>query len=412
MVRITQHIFRIGLVLAAVLGLVSPAASKALLPVDEEWRASHIAALPGEVAREVYKWQKFCGALKARSSFVRVTEIAGHRYLALHFEHLSCEDRTAVCSASGCLHQVYEFRHGRFHKVTSLQTSELQVSRLGSRIALEVDCGLLGCLRVMHWDGKSFTEDERRSIDTEHIFGFTEGADVGAKGEIELEGTFTNRFGRPGDYRVLENETAARYVFAEGLRASLGLLSDFHQMRGVLGLHDTSSLNFNGVSGELRWQLLESSKAPIGLALSFNPQWLRVDDVSGVLVGTYAVPMTLLFDTAILPGRLFAAMNVTYAPSVERMVGVWERQSGLEVSAAISVVVAQGALIGGEVRRVAAYEGLFLNREGGQAFYVGPSFFLKLSDDMVCKLVWSAQVSGKTERFEHNQVRAQLVKSF
>jgi SOS response associated peptidase (SRAP) len=41
------------------------------------------------------------------------------------------EDRAAICSASGCLHEVYEFRHGRFHKVTSLQTSELQVTRLG-----------------------------------------------------------------------------------------------------------------------------------------------------------------------------------------------------------------------------------------------------------------------------------------
>jgi hypothetical protein len=188
------------------------------------------------------------------------------------------------------------------------------------------------------------------------------------------ESTFTNRFGRPGDYSVLENETAARYVFAEGLRASLGLLSDFHQIRGVPDLHDTSSLNFNGVSGELRWQLLESSKAPIGLALSFNPQWLRVDDVSGVLASTYAGPMTLLLDTAILPDRLFAAMNVTYAPSVERRVGVWDRQSGLEVSAAISAVVAPGALVGAEVRRVAAYKGLFLNREDSQAFDVGPIF--------------------------------------
>jgi hypothetical protein len=49
---------------------------------------SHIEALPGEVSREVRKWQKSCGALRARSSFSGAVEIAGCRYLALHFEQL------------------------------------------------------------------------------------------------------------------------------------------------------------------------------------------------------------------------------------------------------------------------------------------------------------------------------------
>jgi hypothetical protein len=80
-------------------------------------------------------------------------------------------------------------------------------------------------LRVLRWNGKGFGEGEKRPFDTEHIFGFTEGADIDVKGEIEVESTFTSRFGRPGQYGVLENETAARYVFAEGFRASIGLLS-------------------------------------------------------------------------------------------------------------------------------------------------------------------------------------------
>ena len=41
-------------------------------------------------------------------------------------------------------------------------------------------------------------------------------------------------------------------------------------------------------------------------------------------------------------------------------------QSGLEVSAAISGVVAPGVLVGAEVRSVAVYRGLFLNREEGR----------------------------------------------
>lgn len=412
MPRFDNYSFWIVSVLAVAIGFGSPAMSKAPGPHDEEWRASHIEALPHEVSREVYKWRGSCGVLKARSSFARITEIGGRRYLALHFEQLHCEDRAAICSASECLHEVYEFRHGRFQKVTSLRTSELQIVPSDHQAALAVDCGLLGCLRVLRWDGKSFGDSEKQPFDTEHIFGFTEGADIGAKGEIEVESTFTNRFGRPGEYGVLENETAARYVFAEGLRASIGLLSSFHDIQGVPNLQNTTSLNFNGISGELRWQLLDSSKAPIGLALSFNPQWLRVDAVSGLFASTYAGPMILLVDTALLPDQLFAAMNVTYAPSVEQMVGVWQRQSGLEVSAAISGLIAPGVLVGAEVRRLAAFNGLFLNREDGSALYAGPSLFLKLTDELTVKFVWSAQISETGQRFERNQVRAQIVKSF
>jgi hypothetical protein len=60
-----------------------------------------------------------------------------------------------------------------------------------------------------------------------------------------------------------------------------------------------------------------------------------------------------------------------------------ERQSGLEVSATISAVVAPGVLLGAEVRQLSAFEGMFLNREGlflnredGHALYIGPSLSL------------------------------------
>jgi hypothetical protein len=43
---------------------------------------------------------------------------------------------------------------------------------------------------------------------------------------------------------------------------------------------------------------------------------------------------------------------------------LWERQSGLEVSAAISGVIAPGVLLGAEVRQLSAFECMFLNREG------------------------------------------------
>ena len=120
--------------------LTSPSAARA--PVEDDWRSSHIEALPREVFREVRKWAGACGVLKARSSFVQTVEIKGHRYLALHFEQLRCSDPSALCSASGCLHEVYELRQGRFRKIHSLRTSEVRISTLGAQVVVEADCEL------------------------------------------------------------------------------------------------------------------------------------------------------------------------------------------------------------------------------------------------------------------------------
>ena len=84
-------------------------------------------------------------------------------------------------------------------------------------------------------------QDEPRQepkIDTEHIFGFTEGADIGAKGELELENTTVGRLGRPGTFAVFNNETALRYGLAERFRASVRALADYYDIQNVLGLMD------------------------------------------------------------------------------------------------------------------------------------------------------------------------------
>jgi hypothetical protein len=260
---------------------------------------------------------------------------------------------------------------------------------------------------------------EESAFEDEHIFGFTEGADIGGKGQKELESTFTSRFGKTGHYHALENETAFRFGIADNVRTSLGGLADLHEIRGVPDLLATSAANFDGLSSETRWQLLDSSKTRFGLTLSLNPQWRRIDDLSGELATTYQLSATLLVDTQIIPNKLFAAANVTYTPSVARMSGVWERASTLEVSAAISGAVGAGVFLGSEVRYLSTYQGTFLNHDDAQAFFLGPSLFARLSNSFAIKLAWSIQVSGNGAngalnlvKFERNQVRALLSKNF
>jgi len=67
------------------------------------------------------------------------------------------------------------------------------------------------------WDSK-----EPEPVDTEHIFGFAEGADIGEKGESEFEITANGLAGKTGQYAGILNETALRYVVTDGFRASIG----------------------------------------------------------------------------------------------------------------------------------------------------------------------------------------------
>src|SRR5262249_11090430 len=54
--------------------------------------------------------------------------------------------------------------------------------------------------------------DKNGDVDTEHMFGFTEGSDIGAKGERELETDSTGRFGRlGGSYNNVADAAGGKY---------------------------------------------------------------------------------------------------------------------------------------------------------------------------------------------------------
>ena len=89
--------------------------------------------------------------------------------------------------------------------------------------------------------------------------------------------------------------------------------------------------------------------------------------------------------------------------------------SGLELSPAIATRIIEGILVGAEVRHITRNQnGLFT----GHALFVGPSLFVKVSDDMSFKIAWSAQIPDETTgrldlvNFERHQVLALIVKGF
>ncbi|HYA81052.1 MAG TPA: hypothetical protein VED87_09005, partial [Methylocystis sp.] len=171
------------------------------------------------------------------------------------------------------------------------------------------------------------------AIDAEHIFGFTEGTDIGEKGELEFENTTVGTFSRPGSpFAVVTNELDARYGLTEAFRASAGVITDYHYIHGFSDLTDVSRLDFSGLASEFRWAAIPRADAPVGVTLSFAPYWRRIDSTSGEKYQNGALPLTLLMDRELIPGKLIAAVNATYAPTFEHVPGGGRTEHNIELS--------------------------------------------------------------------------------
>ncbi|MGO9546547.1 MAG: hypothetical protein ACLPPF_17345 [Rhodomicrobium sp.] len=268
------------------------------------------------------------------------------------------------------------------------------------------------------WPGAAHADDAEpaatEKIEIEHIFGFTEGTDIGGKGEAEFESTTVARFGTRGNYTAIWNESAYRNVITDGLRVSVGGLTDYFGIHDMPALGQRNGFDFSGLTNEYRWQPLDRTNSSIGLALSVAPQWARVDDVSGGGVESYALPAVLAIDAAPIPDKLFAAFNLIYEPSAVRTAGSWEHDRSLEISAATSYAITPEVFVGAELRYLALDERPII----GHGLFAGPSVYWKLSDKVSLKLAWSTQISDDGARgtglsnIERNQAILLFVKQF
>ena len=75
---------------------------------------------------------------------------------------------------------------------------------------------------------------EHGEVDTQFIFGFTMGADVGELGEKEIESETVGRFGKgDGSYTALESQLRAEFTPTESLRFEIGVPVAHHGIDSV-----------------------------------------------------------------------------------------------------------------------------------------------------------------------------------
>src|SRR4051795_2341414 len=71
-----------------------------------------------------------------------------------------------------------------------------------------------------------------------------------------------------------------------------------------------------------------------------------------------------------------------------------ERSSNFGVSGALAFQALPNLFLGAEVRYLRGYEGLALQHFRGEAVFIGPMLYAKLSDHLALSAVFSTQVAG------------------
>src|ERR1700736_2409593 len=86
-------------------------------------------------------------------------------------------------------------------------------------------------------------------IDTEHLFGFVMGTDVGSAGEREFQSQTTGRFSKAGgNYRAINQELELELVPVDNFRIEIGSAFAAHDINGITDFEDRRQSAWQGLS--------------------------------------------------------------------------------------------------------------------------------------------------------------------
>lgn len=268
------------------------------------------------------------------------------------------------------------------------------------------------------------TDARTATIDTEHLFGFVIGSDVGEIGEREVESSVTGRFGKQaGTYNAASGTLSMEMVPIAHLRTEITGEVLGYGITGVGGLADQQYGAFGGLSADIRYQFLDRERAPFGVAVGAEPRWGRADDVTGQPAHQYGVDFVAAADWEPIPDRVVAAFNLLYQPETTRLKwsGNWSQQSTAGVAIGVMVQVRPGLFAGGEARYLRTYDEIGLEAFAGQGLFVGPTVYMQLSKQAWIAVAWNTQIAGDTPvsigsldlvNFERRQARVSFGVNF
>jgi len=256
---------------------------------------------------------------------------------------------------------------------------------------------LLGCATPSRADsGKGIANGSK--VDTEHLFGFIEGSDIGDSGEKELEVDSTVRSGRRTGYFT---DAASAFEFKDtafrDFRISAAATFAYYDIAGVTGMENRREGAFQSLSFDARFRLLERDHSSFGLTLSIEPHWGFADETSGAPTSHFGWEGLLVMDRELLPDRLFGALNLHFDTDRTESVagGGKEQQPTLGIGGALAGQAISRVWIGGEVRYFRSYEGAGLDTFTGRAVYVGATLYARIGEKAWLSAAFNVQALGR-----------------
>jgi hypothetical protein len=153
--------------------------------------------------------------------------------------------------------------------------------------------------------GQQSLGDVFHEAESKYMFGFVDGADIGNEGEKAIEFETTAEFKRRGGkYSAVEQEIEFEHVVTQNFAYEMSAHFTNHQISGVEGLDDINQTAFSGASTKLRYLILgRGPGSPIGLTISAEPEWSRIDGTDGTQTQDYSTDFRIVADTkSTLPG--------------------------------------------------------------------------------------------------------------
>lgn len=235
-------------------------------------------------------------------------------------------------------------------------------------------------------------------IDTEHIYGFMIGSDVGDPGEREFQTTSTGRFSKQaGAYQALGQELELEFVPIKNLRIEIETTLAAYDIQSVPGLVDRTQAGWQGAALDLRYQFLDRETALFGLTLDFESHGNRIDETTASRAQNFGNELTVVLERDLIPKLAVATFNLGYQPEWTHFAGLptAEQESTLTAAFGVMAQVRPDFLLGGEARYFRQYGGIGLNELAGEAFFVGPTAYFQLSDRARLTATWSFQAWGR-----------------
>ncbi len=264
------------------------------------------------------------------------------------------------------------------------------------------------------------THAQPDGADTEHMFGFSEGTDIGLRGEAEAEFETIGRFGRAaGAYSAVTTNAELKYVLLDRLRISGAVAFSRYDITGLDALSNQDRFAVDRLSSELRFHALDRATQPLGLTFIATPFFGFVDPSIGAPADRYGASFIAAADTALVPDLVYAALNLGYAFERDRFhaSGAFADSSTLSFNAAAAGRIKPWLYLGAEARYLRTYDGMTPDAFAGQAVYLGPVFYLPVAKGFSISGAWDIQTWGQGAglsggldliNFERNQVKLRL----